>query len=38
VPTINNKPLDLYLLRKEVRKLGGYYVVILSASCASISA
>ncbi|KAJ6616266.1 PLU-1-like protein-domain-containing protein [Mycena sp. CBHHK59/15] len=27
VPTINNKPLDLYLLRKEVRKLGGYYVV-----------
>ncbi|KAJ6515462.1 jumonji superfamily protein [Mycena sanguinolenta] len=27
VPTINNKPLDLYQLRKEVRKLGGYYVV-----------
>ncbi|KAJ7167585.1 jumonji superfamily protein [Mycena filopes] len=27
VPTINNKPLDLYLLRKEVRKLGGFYVV-----------
>ncbi|KAJ7228249.1 jumonji superfamily protein [Mycena pura] len=27
VPTINNKPLDLYALRKEVRKLGGFYVV-----------
>ncbi|KAK7062094.1 Jumonji superfamily protein [Favolaschia claudopus] len=27
VPTINNKPLDLYLLRKEVRKLGGFYAV-----------
>ncbi|KAJ7639289.1 jumonji superfamily protein [Roridomyces roridus] len=27
VPTINNKPLDLYQLRKEVRKLGGFYAV-----------
>ncbi|KAJ7068692.1 PLU-1-like protein-domain-containing protein [Mycena amicta] len=27
VPTINNKPLDLYALRKEVRKLGGFYAV-----------
>jgi hypothetical protein len=24
VPTINHKPLDLWLLRKEVTKLGGY--------------
>ncbi|CCM06448.1 uncharacterized protein FIBRA_08712 [Fibroporia radiculosa] len=24
VPTINHKPLDLWLLRKEVQKLGGY--------------
>ena len=24
VPTINHKPLDLWLLRKEVHKLGGY--------------
>ncbi|KAI0355366.1 hypothetical protein OH77DRAFT_1479882 [Trametes cingulata] len=27
VPTINHKPLDLWLLRKEVHKLGGYDVV-----------
>ena len=24
VPTINHKPLDLWLLRKEVHRLGGY--------------
>ncbi|TFY73470.1 hypothetical protein EWM64_g10542, partial [Hericium alpestre] len=27
VPTINNKPLDLWLLRKEVKKLGGHEAV-----------
>ncbi|KAG6841826.1 hypothetical protein C0991_006233 [Blastosporella zonata] len=27
VPTINHKPLDLWLLRKEVHKLGGYETV-----------
>ncbi|KAH9855011.1 PLU-1-like protein-domain-containing protein [Lenzites betulinus] len=27
VPTINHKPLDLWLLRKEVHKLGGFEVV-----------
>ena len=27
VPTINHKPLDLWLLRKEVLKLGGYDAV-----------
>ncbi|TFY58942.1 hypothetical protein EVG20_g7972, partial [Dentipellis fragilis] len=27
VPTINGKPLDLWLLRKEVQKLGGYEAV-----------
>ncbi|OAX43353.1 hypothetical protein K503DRAFT_765912 [Rhizopogon vinicolor AM-OR11-026] len=27
VPTINHKPLDLWLLRKEVQKLGGYEAV-----------
>ncbi|KXN89442.1 Lysine-specific demethylase 5A [Leucoagaricus sp. SymC.cos] len=27
VPTINHKPLDLWLLRKEVNKLGGYEAV-----------
>lgn len=27
VPTINHKPLDLWLLRKEVKKLGGYEAV-----------
>ncbi|KAI0065783.1 hypothetical protein BV25DRAFT_1879666 [Artomyces pyxidatus] len=27
VPTINNKPMDLWLLRKEVQKLGGHEVV-----------
>ncbi|KIJ69805.1 hypothetical protein HYDPIDRAFT_164076 [Hydnomerulius pinastri MD-312] len=27
VPTINHKPLDLWLLRKEVHKLGGYEAV-----------
>ncbi|GBE79852.1 predicted protein [Sparassis crispa] len=27
VPTINHKPLDLWLLRKEVHKLGGYDTV-----------
>ncbi|THH33534.1 hypothetical protein EUX98_g693 [Antrodiella citrinella] len=27
VPTINHKPLDLWLLRKEVIKMGGYEVV-----------
>jgi histone demethylase JARID1 len=28
VPSINHKPLDLWLLRKEVHKLGGYDAVI----------
>lgn len=28
VPTINHKPLDLWLLRKEVQKLGGYQAVV----------
>jgi len=27
IPTINHKPLDLWLLRKEVQNLGGYDVV-----------
>ncbi|PPR02653.1 hypothetical protein CVT24_002136 [Panaeolus cyanescens] len=27
VPTINHKPVDLWLLRKEVQKLGGYEAV-----------
>lgn len=27
VPTINHKPLDLWLLRKEVQKLGGFEAV-----------
>ena len=27
VPTINHKPLDLWLLRKEVQKIGGFEVV-----------
>jgi len=27
IPTINHKPLDLWLLRKEVHKLGGYDAV-----------
>ncbi|TFK25933.1 hypothetical protein FA15DRAFT_638410 [Coprinopsis marcescibilis] len=27
VPTINHKPLDLWLLRKEVQKMGGYDAV-----------
>ncbi|KAF5393073.1 hypothetical protein D9757_001208 [Collybiopsis confluens] len=27
VPTINHKPLDLWLMRKEVHKLGGYETV-----------
>lgn len=27
VPTINHKPLDLWLLRKEVQKLGGFETV-----------
>lgn len=27
LPTINHKPLDLWLLRKEVHKMGGYDVV-----------
>ncbi|GLB34119.1 putative BRIGHT, ARID (A/T-rich interaction domain) domain contatining protein [Lyophyllum shimeji] len=27
VPTINHKPLDLWLLRKEVQKMGGYEMV-----------
>jgi len=32
VPTINNKSLDLWLLRKEVHKLGGYDAVCLFTS------
>jgi [histone H3]-trimethyl-L-lysine4 demethylase len=27
VPTINNKPIDLWLLRKKVQELGGYDAV-----------
>ena len=27
MPTINNKSLDLWLLRKEVEKMGGYLAV-----------
>jgi histone demethylase JARID1 len=27
VPTINHKPVDLWLLRKEVQKLGGFEAV-----------
>ncbi|KIJ37372.1 hypothetical protein M422DRAFT_260033 [Sphaerobolus stellatus SS14] len=30
IPTINHKPLDLWLLRKEVQNLGGYDVVTKS--------
>jgi len=33
VPTINNKSLDLWLLRKEVHKLGGYDAVYHFTSC-----
>ena len=29
VPTINNKPMDLWLLRKKVHELGGYDAVRL---------
>lgn len=40
VPTINHKPLDLWLLRKEVQKLGGYqavcYYVCLRSSHAQL--
>ena len=32
VPTINNKSLDLWLLRKEVHKLGGYEAVCFFTS------
>ena len=32
VPTINHKPLDLWLLRKEVHKLGGFDTVGTSVS------
>lgn len=31
VPTINHKPLDLWLLRKEVQKQGGYEAVCHSS-------
>ena len=27
VPTVNDKPIDLWLLKKEVLKLGGFEVV-----------
>ena len=37
VPTINNKSLDLWLLRKEVHKLGGYDVVCYLTLCLSSS-
>jgi [histone H3]-trimethyl-L-lysine4 demethylase len=30
VPSVNHKSLDLWLLRKEVQKLGGYDTVRLS--------
>ena len=32
VPTINHKPLDLWSLRKEVHKLGGYETVRFPAA------
>lgn len=34
VPTINHKPLDLWRLRKEVHKLGGYDAVSFFWTCA----
>lgn len=34
VPTINHKPLDLWLLRKEVQRLGGYEAVSIADSYA----
>lgn len=33
IPTINHKPLDLWLLRKEVHKLGGYEAVGIIENC-----
>ncbi|THH02163.1 hypothetical protein EW026_g654 [Hermanssonia centrifuga] len=36
VPTINHKPLDLWLLRKEVHKLGGYDAVTRSKKWADL--
>ncbi|KDQ64458.1 hypothetical protein JAAARDRAFT_201792 [Jaapia argillacea MUCL 33604] len=36
VPTINHKPLDLWLLRKEVKKLGGYEAVTRSKKWADL--
>ncbi|KAI0312283.1 hypothetical protein OF83DRAFT_1146906 [Amylostereum chailletii] len=36
VPTINNRPLDLWLLRKEVQKLGGYNAVNKSRKWADL--
>ena len=38
VPTINHKPLDLWLLRKEVHKLGGYEAVWISRALFTRSA
>ncbi|CAL1700343.1 unnamed protein product [Somion occarium] len=36
VPTINHKPLDLWLLRREVKKLGGYDAVTRGKKWADI--
>lgn len=38
VPTINHKPLDLWLLRKEVQKLGGYEAVTKNKKWADLGA
>ncbi|KAH7887375.1 PLU-1-like protein-domain-containing protein [Phlebopus sp. FC_14] len=38
VPTINHKPLDLWLLRKEVHKLGGYETVTKNKKWADLGA
>ncbi|KAH7922065.1 hypothetical protein BV22DRAFT_1197718 [Leucogyrophana mollusca] len=38
VPTINHKPLDLWLLRKEVQKLGGYDAVTKSKKWSDLGA
>lgn len=37
VPTINHKPLDLWLLRKEVNKLGGYEAVCVLLCVCDVS-
>lgn len=37
VPTVNHKALDLWLLRKEVDKLGGFETVRVRYNCPSLS-